>query len=335
MTLKVDADGVRIAPIKLSEFTSEAWNRAAFARGASLRSDHKYLSRLWFKHIGRARVRTYGVFLPSDKLVGHFTIVQGNGTRWFVDGLKLDPGLMHRWREIMARALATLGSGSYRYGWHLSIEEPRAEAFSRLPNVEVKWIEDMVVQGVDFSDWQDWQTYYRSISENSRRNAAKMDKQFRKIEVSRTGGLSTLLIIPAFVRFRAFNYARKNLDGHWLKMLIRYFTNAIFLSDDFRLDYFLADGRIAAVQLNQEFCDLTYYLEGAYNPGISGAAWRLQIDVVKEAFHRHPKGKYIMGYVAPPFDKEGAEGLMRSRRAMRAKEWKNQVVYFDYRVGHA
>ena len=321
---------MRIAPIKLSNFKPEAWNRSAFARGASVRSDHTYLSRLWFKHVGRGSVRTYGIFNTSEELIGHFTIQQKNGTRWFIDGLKLDPKYQDRWEEAMASALAALGPGEYRYGWYLSIEEPRAAALSTLKDVRVGWVEDAVVQGVDFSSWESWPAYYRSISENSRRNAAKMERQFQKIEVGKAFGFSALRIIPAFVRFRALNYARKQLGGHWFAMLVRYLVNAIFMPDMFSLDYFAADGRIAAVQLNQEFCDLTYYLEGAYNPDISGAAWRLQIDVVKAAFQRNPKGKYIMGYVAWPFDEENVEGLMRSRRAMRVREWKNQVVYFSY-----
>ena len=326
---------MRVAPVKLSSFKRETWNRSAFARGASVRSDHTYLSRMWFKHIGRGSVRTYGIFLEAGELVGHFTILRQNGTCWFVDGLKLDSEHQHRWEEAMVSALALLGPGDYRYGWYLSIEEPRAEMLSALTGVKVHWIEDAVVQGVDFSNWENWPSYYRSISENSRRNAAKMDKQFQKIEMGKAFGISALRIIPAFVRFRASNYARKQLAGHWLTMLIRYFINAVFMPKMFCLEYFAADGRIAAVQLNQEFCELTYYQEGAYNPDISGAAWRLQIEVVKAAFERYPKGKYIMGYTAWPFDAENVEGLMRSRRAMRVREWKNQVVYFKYQSNPA
>lgn len=318
-----------VAPIRLDSFKSSEWNRAAIRRGGSMNSEYKFLSRLWLKNIGRA-VRHYGVYSTDGGMVGHFTLLRRRGRSWFVDGLRLDPEFEIYWNEAMAEVLEFLGSGHYAYGWSYSLEPPRRDAIGQISGVCVTKEEMIEVYGVDFADWPNWERYYRNISENSRRNAARVLKTFGKIEVREVCGLETLRIIPRLVKFRAANYARKGLGEAPVRMFARYVANAFILSDSFRLSYFEADGEVLAIHMNYDFGNLKYYLEGAFEPERGGTAWHLQIEVARAAYEADPTGKYIIGYSHVPCDEEADAGLIRSRRAMRVKEWPNRPLEFSY-----
>lgn len=321
--------GFRVTTIELRTFDRCAWNRAASRRGGSMNSEYKFLSSLWLKNPGRS-VRHYGIFSIEGAMVGHFSLLRRRGRCWFVDGLRLDPEFQIYWGQAMAAALELLGPGRYAYGWAYSLEPPRRDAIEQIPGVRVTKEEAILVCGVDFADWPSWDGYYRSLSENSRRNAARVLKTFRNVEVREAHGLGTLLIIPRLVKFRAANYARKGLNAPPIRMFFRYVVNALILSKAFRLSYFVADGEVLAVHVNYDFENVTYYLEGAFGAERGGTAWHLQIEVARAAYEADPTGKYIIGYSHFPYNEEADAGLIRSRRAMRVKEWPNHPFEFSY-----
>lgn len=295
-----------------------------------MNSEHQFLSRLWLKSIGRG-VRHYGVYSTEGAMVGHFTLFRQGKRRWFVDGLRLDPEFEAFWGDAMTEALAVLGPGDYTYGWRYSLEGPRREEVERISGVCVTKEEAISVWGVDFADWPSWESYYRSLSENSRRSSTKVLKTFDRVEVREARGLQTLRILHKFVQFRANNYARKGLSAPPFRMFVRYVANALVLGDKFRLAYVVADDDVLAIHRNFDFGNIKYYLEGAFDSERGGTAWHLQIEVARAAYAADSKGKYILGYNRVIYNEEAAAGLMRARRAMRAKEWENRPFEFSYK----
>jgi hypothetical protein len=81
-----------------------------------------------------------------------------------------------------------------------------------------------------------------------------------------------------------------------------------------------------------EFGPNTYYIDGGSLACNKGAAWLIQMVMLKRAWERSSgRGKFIMGYVdyATHDDAIGG-GLIRSRKAVKADDYPTSIVTFTF-----
>jgi hypothetical protein len=284
-----------------------------------------------FDHIGLwhllGRVHYIEIFeAPGEarRKIGQCAVAEVHGIRRFLDGLQLLPDAGDMWAPVMSAVLEELGSGHYRYGSNWSLECPRDLDLLDLPGVAVQRADPVVVQAVDFSRWATWDDYAKSMSENVRRNANNARKSHPDLRVTEREGLSTVTKVQALIWFRAAMCRRKGLQfriGHeWLRALVRavvWRRHVVIASAE-------AHRRALAMFSGIRFGTSCYYLEGASRPDNSGASWHLMMTMLKSAYRRSPRGKFVMGVV------EKDPNLNRSRQQCRVSNYPGCLVEFNY-----
>jgi hypothetical protein len=325
---------VSVSEVRLSQFDRQAWDRNAARCGASMRSAFAHLHGLRLKFLFRGVPRLFHVYLEADgqrTQIGQYTLIFRRDARIFYDGLNLYPEHRGLWTAAMTAILADAGAGTYEYGWQWVPEPPRDAELQAIPGVTMTHVRPILVQGVDFANWPDWDAYYRDVSENIRRNAKKAEKLHGDLKFSLVTGLATLAKVPALVAMRGAMYRRKQLAFSPLRIFAGYVTSILACPEQAMISEVTGGGRTLAIQNNVEFADYHYYLDGAAANETDGGGWFLQLAMLRRAYERTPKGKFLLGYTDLPLDDQLAEGLLRSRRSLRASDWPSCLVRFDWR----
>jgi hypothetical protein len=231
----------------------------------------------------------------------------------------------------MAVALSEGGAGLYEYGWAWSLEPCREESLKSIDGVSVLGSEQIVVQGVDFSKWSNWNDYYRSISENCRRNAKKAEKAFPDLKFVISSGRSALAVAPKLLGLRDAMYKRKGVSFSPLRTFLSYVANILVAPSQSNIAYVMGGGKVRAALRIVEFGPLSYYLDGAISSDSDGAGWYLMLNLLRRAYDRFPDGKFLMGYYHEKTrDLASGAGLLRSRKSLRVSDWPTSVVSFRW-----
>lgn len=325
---------ITVAKVRLGQFDRQQWDRNAMRCGASMRSAYAHLHGLGLKFLFRGVPRLYHVYLETDgqqTQIGQATLIVRRDARVFYDGLNLYPEYRGLWASAMAAILADAGPGTYEYGWQWAPEPARDAELQTVAGVTVIRSRPILVQGVDFANWPDWDSYYRDVSENIRRNAKKAEKLHGDLTFDLVTGLAALTKVPALVAMRGAMYRRKSLPFHPLRIFAGYVSTILACPEQAMIGMVTSGDRTLAIQNNVEFADFHYYLDGAAASETEGGAWFLQLAMLRRAYERTPTGKFLLGYTDLPVEDQLAEGLLRSRRSLRASDWPSSLVRFDWR----
>jgi hypothetical protein len=325
---------VSVSQVRLSQFDPQTWDRNAVRAGASMRSAFAHLRGLGLKFLFRGVPKLFHVYLEVDgqrTQIGQYTLIVRRDARIFYDGLHLYPEYSGLWTAAMTAVLTEAGPGTYEYGWQWMPEPPRDAELGTIAGVTLTHIRPILVQGVDFANWPDWDAYYRDISENIRRNAKKAEKLHGDLKFSLVTGLAALGKVPALVAMRGDMYRRKQLPFQPVRIFAGYVTNILACPAQAMIGVVTSKGRTLAIQNNVEFANFHYYLDGAAGNETEGGGWFLQLAMLRRAYERSPKGKFLLGYTDLPVGDQMAEGLLRSRRSLRASDWPSCLLRFDWR----
>lgn len=318
-----------------SRLDPAAWDAFAASAGATFRGSHQYL---WTWRLRRAfgyRLRILEIYADEQgakRKIGQCAVgvARRRGANVFLDGLNLAPEEEHRWPEAIQAVLAILGPGVFEYGWQLSTEPRREAVLATVDGVSILSARPLVVQAVDFSRWESWQAYFKAISENSRRSAKAAERDLPNLRMTVHTGISALRDIPAVARLRDSVGERKGLDYQGQSAL-RYAFGVITGGNRFTTAVASADGRPLSSYYGADFGERTYYLEGGSAPNNGGAAWSLLIDMLRRSYERHPRGKFVMGYIDYSIHQDDVGGgLLRARNACRVVEYETSVLRFRY-----
>jgi hypothetical protein len=318
-------------PFLMSANIGNRWNDFAAKCGGSYFCAYGYV----ISNLPR-RVRLFEVFSAGQK-IGQCAIARGR----FLDSLQLLPGYSHFWYPAMREILARIPPGEYEYGSIWNMEIPREPYLEMIPLVTRLTSQHHYVQAVDFAVQPDWETYERSLATNARRNAAKARKSDENLAVTYSRGLATLRDTSVITRLRHDTWTRKGLRYDAGQMAARYamrcclyrryiWTGKIIHSSSPKVPQ-----RIAAVVSGVEFGENVYYIDGASLPDNNGASWYLLIETMRRAFHKNPRGKFVMGVDRglSGNNKPGWENLNRSRQQCRVSRFSSSVVKFQVRHG--
>lgn len=249
---------VSVSEIRLSQFDRQAWDRNAARSGASMRSAFAHLHGLGLKFLFRGAPKLFHVYLEADgerTQIGQYTLIFRGDSRVFYDGLHLYPEYRGLWAAAMTAVLADAGPGTYEYGWQWMPEPPREAELRTIPGVTLTHVRPILVQGVDFANWPDWDAYYRDISENIRRNARKAEKLHGDLKFTLVTGLAALTKVPALVAMRGDMYRRKQLAFNPLRIFAGYVTSILACPAQASIGVVTSGGRTLAIQNNVEFAD--------------------------------------------------------------------------------
>ena len=298
-----------------------------------MRSAYKHIVGLTWKHALKGRPRTYEIYVEefgNDKKIGFYTISHVQGGLRFYDGINIVPEYDYMWRSIAEMVLKSLPDGEYEYGWQWNIANSKYVEISSLPGVEILDHRPILIQGVEFSKWPDWNAYYKDISENIRRNIKKTIDSSGNISIKYFRGYRSIFQIGEILSLRYQLAKRKGLEFNYFRLAVAYILSILTCPSQSELTQLDIKGRPVSIQNMSQFGDTTYYLDGASLPEFSGAGWVLQLETMKRAYERDPKGVYLLGYTDVEPRGPEPEGLLRSRRSLRATEWSSSLISFRW-----
>lgn len=322
-----------VESVDLSKHDPVAWDQLAMQCGGSMRFAHSHLRHLNVRLLGKGRAQSFILTATTEgetKPIGCFAMVSNGKTRKFYDNLALLPHYAEHWGEAMQAILAHFGPGDYEWGWEWSLEPPRQADLAAIAGVRVLDVEAIMVHAVDFSQWPTWNDYWRAISENSRRNAQKAERANDGLKIVVRTGLSAIRSAGPLTRLRSAMYSRKGLGFRSLRTFVGYVAGVLLCPDQAMTASAEAGGRVLAAYHGVEFGANTYYLDGAAAEGADGGSWFLLLTMVRRAYERAPKGRFLMGYIGSALTREVPEGLIRSRRSLRVTEWPTSLIRFSW-----
>jgi len=333
--VRLTTEGFRVTCLLNNEVDPRQWDAFAQISGASYLSAHRQLRAWAIKHWRDYDLNLFEIYVDEGgarRKIGQCAVAVGLHKRLFLDRLQLlkdDPIL---WRQAMSALLQELGPGHYEYGWRWSLEPPREQDFARIKGVVVERIQPLFVHAVDFGQWPTWESYLKSVSLNCRRNARRAAADLPDLSLEVRQGRRGLLPCLALLRLRSAMCRRKFLPFNGWRSAISYLGMVIRCPESTITAVVSAGGRSLAALIEVEFGSNTYFLDGASRQENSGAAWYLQLAMLRRAYERDPaSGKFVMGYVDyATHTEERGGGLLRSRRALRVTEYPTSLISLTY-----
>jgi hypothetical protein len=280
---------------------------------------------------GRLHVSPVEFFADKSAVshkVGQCCLVKNSVSTSFLAGLQLRPGVS--WRNCMAAALRNSPPGTYVYDDRWSIAPSRAAELATIPGVTIKTVTEITVHAIDLAKFSSWDSYYKEISTNIKRNIKKAETFLPDLQIATWRGHSAVLKLATLLHLRKVTFERKGITYNPLREAIRKFSSFTLAASNLVVSIASAGGKDLAFICGYDFGDVFYYFEGGSIDDSSGASWKLLVESVKALYARAPQGLYVMGYLdeaAPGFAREG---LMRQRNSMRKSDFPSAMVTFDY-----
>ena len=325
---------VAVSEVSLRSVRAAVWDAFAARCGCSVYATRSHLAAWALKHRLKYRLRLFELYCEADGAsvkIGQCAVgVSRHGASQFVDRIQLLPEF-NGWPQAMAALLAKLDPGEFAYGWELNLEPPRQEELSALPGVTISQATPLVVNAIDFSRWDSWESYYYGMRKGARQSAQFAERDIPDLRFKTWTGRNSMRAIPALLRLRWQLSRRKGL-GLRVGDLLASYLGWMAVSPFYTVTRLaLGGGLTLAAYYGADFGANTYYLEGASEPGNQGASWALLVSMIQRAYVRNPKGIIIMGYVNyATHDEQVSGGLLRARTACRVSEYPTSVIRFDY-----
>ena len=298
-----------------------------------MRSAHAHLAGLSLKHLLKGKPRTFELYLTRDSErvpIGFTTVAATRFGRQFYDGLLLYPEHQHLWVSAFDTIMRSLPSGEYQYGWQWNLEASRSPEIQSLPGVSNLSHQDIWIQGVDFSRWNSWDSYFSDISENVRRNLRKSEGEHPTVEVTLKTKLNALIEIPTLTLMRREMCMRKSIAFNSLRVAAGYLFSTLTCPIQSIVVSAKLAGRTLSIQNLTQFGSTTYFLDGASHPEAGNIGWYLQMLTIRQAYERAPRGKYLVGHTDELQKTSIAKGLLRSRRSIRVSNWPTSQIRFKW-----
>lgn len=323
---------IGIRPLGGGRGADARWDAFAEQAGASFQGSATAIRLEALKSARKQRLRRFAFFDAQGDQIGQCAVLVGKPRNRILDAIQLLPHAADCWSDAMMAMLREIGSGRYFYGGRWNKDPARTACIAALPGVCLESARPMFVQGVNFSRWPDFESYWKKTSENVRRNARYALERNEGIHTEHLGWRAVLTNLWALCNLKAASLDKKGLQEHAIHRARRLIMTALTFRD--RTDLQIARdgaGGILCFQLNVRFGRETYYLEGGQAAGATGANWLLFREVLRDAFTRHSDGHFLMGRFEPAtHDEEVGGGLYRSRRSLRVDDHEIAEVEFSY-----
>jgi len=325
---------VHVRPLPLGRI-SKPWAEFAADHGGSWQSDpgHIWVTRL--RHLLSGRLFAFEAFAQAGPVQGQKIaqcLVSVRGSRMtFIDGLQIADGFAAARPAILRQVLAFLPAGHLTYGWSWSLEDVPLEDFQQIPGTSNHQSRDIIVHSVNLSNWDSWDSYYRSISNNVRRNVKRAEQAETPVEIIHATGLAALRLIPDLVQMRRHTMDRVDFDHPMWRMALSYGANIAVMPHRCHIAIARQGAKPLAGLFGYEFGRTFYYWHGGSVDANNGAAWKLLTDMVGLWREKHPDGHFVMGYFDDTLPGYRREGLHRQRESLRKSDYTTRLISLDWR----
>ncbi len=327
------AADVRVVPIPLSQISKD-WVAFAKRGGGSWRSDLGHIRVARLRHLLNGRLFAFEAFAASgpdrEKKIAQCIVSARGSQMTFLDGLQIADGFGAARATILQQILAYLPAGHLTYGWSWSLEDVPLDDFQRIPGTSNHQSRDIIVHSVNLSNWPCWESYYRSISNNVRRNVKRAEQAETPVEMVHGKGINALRLIPDLVRMRRHTLDRVDLEHPAWRMALSYIANILIMPRKCHIAIARQGTKPLAGLFGYEFGRTFYYWHGGSVDANNGGAWKLLTGMIGHWHQDHPDGQFVMGYFDDTLPGHRREGLHRQRNSLRKSDYTTRIIHFDW-----
>jgi hypothetical protein len=277
--------------------------------------------------LGRVKgpVRCFEIFADQSgdrKKVAQVAIITKFGRHTFLERLAIPPEFANLWLDCMRLLLERLGAGDYTYGAKVSDERDRSRELAGLAGVTIKDCQHFFTQSVYFKDYDSWESYYRGVGTNAKRNHKRATRTIDQLNIVTRRGPASIVDFWFLLRCYRNVAATKNIRLPVNRLVFEFFFRAAILGDRHFVSVVRSGStRLSAISGVEFGSKLSYIHGGRGDDDRPGAAWYLMIESLREFSRRHPDGVYLFGTSdCPARDQTRSDGLLRSRMACRATD---------------
>jgi hypothetical protein len=316
--------------IRRQRHLDAAWDAFAQRCCGDFLGSHGYISAIRSTH----RVMLFD-FIGEVGKIGQCALARarfGADRTWvFLDSIMLLPDAGEHWLTALRLVLQAVGAGRYRYGSGWSLMPSREAALHACEGVTVVASEDCLTHVVDFARWADWPSFYRALSSNAKRNAAKAVKRDPALRITHHVGWRALRFAPLLYRMQRAMHRRKATNYGW-RDGFQFLRRMFLLQRYVVLDLVEYLGRYTAFTLSFKYGKQVYYMHGASTADNDGSAWHLMIALLQAARQADGTGRLIMGYDQPKqhIRWPGWENVLRQRQQCRTETSPTAIITFDW-----
>lgn len=324
---------ITVRPLRILQ-VDEDWVRFALDNGGSWRSERGHIRMTRLRLLLKGRLLAFEAFAEDDagqrrKIAQCILSVRGRHIA-FEDGLQIAAGYEAYRSAIVAQILPHLPAGRISYGWTWSLEATPCEDFRRVPGTSGHHCRDIIVHSVHLGDWPCWDSYYRAISNNVRRNVKRAEQSDPPVTGVRAKGLAAIRLIPDLVRMRQQTLDRVDMEHAAWRMALSYVMNFLTMPNACHIAVARQGGMPLAALFGYKFGSTFYYWQGGSIESSNGASWKLLTDTLAYWHRKHPKGQFIMGYFDDSLPGYRREGLHRQRESLRKSDYTTRLISFDW-----
>ncbi|SFB63001.1 hypothetical protein SAMN03159496_06136 [Rhizobium sp. NFR07] len=327
--------GETIVGAKRSEVSAEEWDEFAKLCDASFRCSYAG-TRLWqFEHDPLCRIERLDIYLALSLTpikIGQCAVGIGRRSSVFTDTIQILPAFNSYFQQSMQAVLRHLGPGQYKYGSEWTIAPCRVHEVASIAGVKDVHARHVDVFAIDFTRWNDFETYFQAVSTNAKRNINKARKTYEKLTVQEQRKLNVFLNILPLQRLRHRLFVKKGVKSSIFTLFLRSAFRTLATSR-YSSSARLADGHATLARFLQiTFGRNSFYMEAAADSGHPYASAFLLREMIKRAFEQSGGlGRFVMG----PDDHGQAgtpswDGLVRSRLQWNASAHPTSVFEFTY-----
>lgn len=327
------SEALEVRARSLSSISHE-WAAFASANGGSWRSHPGHVRILRLRRLLRGRLFAFEAFLTTGpekgRKIAQCLISVQDGKITFDDGLNLLSGYSEYRQAILAEVLGRLPAGRVSFGWVWSLQTIAPQAFFNIPGTSAHVIKHVVVHSIDLSQWPCWESYYRGISNNVRRNVKRAEQSDPPVIVERRKGLGAILLIGHLVRMRQLTLDRVDMHHASWRMALSYLSHLLVMGESCHIAIARQGKAPLAALFGYESGSTFYYWQGGSVDSSNGASWKLLTETVAFWYEQQPKGQFIMGYFDDSLTGIRREGLHRQRESLRKSDYKTELICFDW-----
>jgi hypothetical protein len=320
--------------VKKSNSNPEEWDLFAASCDASYRC--LYRANLFYLFAsGAIYIRRFDFFIQNERgllKIGQCAVLVGSTVRTFSDQIQLLPDYNYLWKDALLGILDNLGPGEYIYGSEWSTEIARDQDLACIDGLKIKRVRPIYLEVVEFETWPDWDSYWKSISSNARRNFNKVNNKEEGERLTISENIARIKYIYALLRLKNATFIRKKIGNMIPLTLMRHILRYAVLRKNIRSVVCRKGPVVLGFATCVDVGRHIFYLEGGAERAVAGVGWYTLLNAIRYAFDRTGgRGAFVMGPVDDETLTQAAwSGLARSRLSCRATRRRQAMINFQW-----
>jgi Acetyltransferase (GNAT) domain len=170
---------------------------------------------------------------------------------------------------------------------------------------------------IDCSDWPDFATYRRTISENIRRDYRKAQQTSARVETRQGAAFRDII---ALAKLRRYVMRKNGVAFSLFPDLFEHAAKLLVLGQEGFISTGRVDGKCLAAFIGTEFGGSLFYHAGGTRDNRLGVGSHLFLTLIEHWFAAHPNGRILIGDCPGTWDPSAyTHGAMLYRRKLRVR----------------